>query len=33
MEFADAQRGVVFTNTEVAELIHLMMSQPQYQLT
>lgn len=33
VEFADAQRGVIFTNTEVAELIHLMMSQPQYQLT
>ena len=33
MEFADAQRGVVFTNTEIAELVHLMMSSPQYQLT
>ena len=33
MEFADAQRGAVFTNTEVAELVHLMMSSPHYQLT
>jgi uncharacterized protein (DUF1800 family) len=32
-EFADAKRGVVFTNTEVAELVHLMMSTPHYQLT
>ena len=32
-EFADAKRGVIFTNTEVAELVHLMMSTPYYQLT
>ena len=32
-EYADAKRGVVFTNTEVAELVHLMMSTPYYQLT
>lgn len=32
-EYADSKRGVVFTNSEVAELVHLMMSTPQYQLT
>ena len=32
-EYADAKRGVVFTNSEVAELVHLMMSTPYYQLT
>jgi len=30
--FAAARQGVVFTNHEVAELCHLMMSTPQYQL-
>ncbi len=32
-EYADAKRGVVFTNSEVAGLMHLMMSTPHYQLT
>lgn len=31
--YAKAKKGVVFTNTEVAELLHLMMSTPSYQLT
>lgn len=31
--YARAKKGVVFTNTEVAELMHLMMSTPTYQLT
>ncbi|MGJ8724516.1 MAG: DUF1800 domain-containing protein [Roseibacillus sp.] len=31
--YAKAKKGVVFTNTEVAELMHLMMSTPSYQLT
>lgn len=31
--YARAKKGVVFTNTEVAELVHLMMSTPTYQLT
>lgn len=31
--YARAKKGVVFTNTEVAELLHLMMSTPTYQLT
>ena len=31
--YAKAKKGVVFTNTEVAELMHLMMSTPTYQLT
>ena len=31
--YATAKKGVVFTNTEVAELMHLMMSTPSYQLT
>lgn len=31
--YASAKKGVVFTNTEVAELMHLMMSTPTYQLT
>ncbi len=31
--YARAKKGVVFTNTEVAELVHLMMSTPSYQLT
>jgi uncharacterized protein (DUF1800 family) len=32
VEYAKAKKGVVFTNHEVAELCHLMMSTPQYQL-
>ena len=31
--YAKAKKGVVFTNTEIAELMHLMMSTPTYQLT
>lgn len=31
--YARAKKGVVFTNTEIAELLHLMMSTPTYQLT
>lgn len=31
--YAKAKKGVVFTNSEVAELVHLMMSTPTYQLT
>ncbi|MBK1834839.1 DUF1800 domain-containing protein [Roseibacillus ishigakijimensis] len=31
--YARAKKGAVFTNTEVAELVHLMMSTPAYQLT
>jgi uncharacterized protein (DUF1800 family) len=31
--FAEEQEGVVFTNHEVAELVHLMLSTPEYQLT
>ena len=31
--YAKAKKGEVFTNTEVAELVHLMMSTPTYQLT
>ena len=30
--YAKAKKGVVFTNSEVAELMHLMMSTPSYQL-
>lgn len=32
VEYAASKRGVVFTNTEVAELCHLMLSTPYYQL-
>ncbi len=32
VEYANSKKGVVFTNHEVAELCHLMMSTPQYQL-
>lgn len=32
VEYARAKKGVVFTNHEVAELCHLMLSTPQYQL-
>ncbi|MBB5353290.1 uncharacterized protein (DUF1800 family) [Haloferula luteola] len=32
IDYAQAKKGVVFTNHEVAELCHLMMSTPQYQL-
>lgn len=32
VEYAVAKKGVVFTNHEVAELCHLMMSTPHYQL-
>lgn len=32
VEYATAKKGVVFTNHEVAELCHLMMSTPHYQL-
>lgn len=31
--YAQEKKGVVFTNQEVAELMHLMMSTPHYQLT
>jgi uncharacterized protein (DUF1800 family) len=31
--YATEKKGVVFTNQEVAELLHLMMSTPHYQLT
>ncbi|MDP0490637.1 MAG: DUF1800 domain-containing protein [Verrucomicrobiota bacterium JB023] len=30
--YAESKKGVIFTNTEVAELIHLMLSTPSYQL-
>ncbi|NJM37053.1 MAG: DUF1800 domain-containing protein [Akkermansiaceae bacterium] len=33
IEYADSKRGVIFTNKEVAELCHLMLSTPYYQLT
>ena len=33
IDYAKAKKGVVFTNHEVAELCHLMMSTPHYQLT
>jgi len=32
IEYATAKQGVVFTDTEVAELCHLMLSTPYYQL-
>ena len=32
IEYARAKKGVIFTNHEVAELCHLMMSTPRYQL-
>ncbi len=32
IEFATAKHGVIFTNKEVAELCHLMLSTPYYQL-
>ncbi|MGE9271212.1 MAG: hypothetical protein ACQKBU_10450, partial [Verrucomicrobiales bacterium] len=32
IDYARAKKGVIFTNQEVAELCHLMMSTPQYQL-
>lgn len=32
-DYAKAKRGVVFTDREIAELVHLMMSTPYYQLT
>jgi uncharacterized protein (DUF1800 family) len=32
IEYADAKRGAVFTNQEVGELCHLMLSTPYYQL-
>jgi hypothetical protein len=31
--YGNEKKGVIFTNQEVAELIHLMMSTPHYQLT
>ncbi len=31
-DYAHSKKGVVFTNHEVAELCHLMMSTPHYQL-
>ncbi|MFM2171494.1 MAG: hypothetical protein RI957_1723 [Verrucomicrobiota bacterium] len=31
--YATEKKGVIFTNQEVAELLHLMMSTPHYQLT
>lgn len=33
IEYATAKQGVVFTNKEVAELVHLMLSTPYYQLS
>jgi len=33
IDYATSKKGVVFTNHEVAELCHLMMSTPQYQLS
>ncbi len=33
LAYATEKKGVVFTNQEVAELLHLMMSTPHYQLT
>jgi hypothetical protein len=30
--YANSKKGVVFTNTEIAELCHLMLSTPYYQL-
>jgi hypothetical protein len=32
LAFAEEKAGVVFTNHEIAELIHLMLSTPDYQL-
>jgi uncharacterized protein (DUF1800 family) len=32
IEYADAKRGAVFTNSEVGELCHLILSTPYYQL-
>ncbi|GAA5483053.1 DUF1800 domain-containing protein [Haloferula sargassicola] len=32
IDYAQSKKGVIFTNHEVAELCHLMMSTPQYQL-
>ncbi|MGA0845688.1 MAG: DUF1800 domain-containing protein [Luteolibacter sp.] len=32
LAYAEAKKGVVFTNTEVAQLCHLMLSTPYYQL-
>jgi hypothetical protein len=32
IEYATAKKGVVFTNKEIAELCHLMLSTPYYQL-
>ncbi|MES2922942.1 MAG: DUF1800 domain-containing protein [Verrucomicrobiota bacterium] len=33
IEYAETKKGVVFTNKETAELCHLMLSTPYYQLT
>jgi uncharacterized protein (DUF1800 family) len=33
IEYAEAKKGVIFTNKETAELCHLMLSTPYYQLT
>jgi len=33
IDYATAKQGVVFTNKEVAELVHLMLSTPYYQLS
>lgn len=33
IEYATAKQGVIFTNTEVAELAHLILSTPYYQLS
>lgn len=33
VEYAIAKKGVIFTNKEVAELVHLMLSTPYYQLS
>jgi hypothetical protein len=30
--YANEKKGAIFTNQEVAELVHLMMSTPHYQL-
>ena len=32
MEYATSKKGVIFTDKEMAELCHLMLSTPSYQL-
>ena len=33
LAYAEDKKGEIFTNQEVAELVHLMLSTPHYQLT